>query len=270
MSASRSLRTRAVVPLLRTVTLSLALSGFARPAPVRAAEPLAPAGTPASAFPRPDRPVAEIVAPLWASEKQRDSVDEVGQVVRLMGIAAGQSVADIGAGSGYYTMRLAERVGPQGHVYAEDVTPRYLQGLEARIAKSALTNVTVVRGEPHDPRLPVASLDAAVLVHMYHEIAQPFGLLHNLAPMMKPGGRVGIVDADDVPSRHGTPPALLACELSAAGYRQTGVTVLDGGVGYLAIFEAPAAADRPDPRAIRPCRDDATRRAKDGAGSPPR
>jgi predicted methyltransferase len=270
MVASRPLRSRAVVPIARTLTLALALAGFALAKPLRAAEPLAPAGAPASAFPKPDRPVAEIVAPLWASEAQRDSVDEVGQVMRLMGIAAGQTVADIGAGSGYYTVRMAERVGPQGHVYAEDVTPRYLAGLETRIAKSALTNVTVVRGEPHDPRLPAASLDAAVLVHMYHEIAQPFGLLHNLAPMMKPGGRIGIVDADDVPSRHGTPPALLACELTAAGYRQTGFSVLEGGVGYLALFEAPAAAERPAPGAIRPCRDETTRRGATGSGKTPR
>ena len=123
----------------------------------------------------------------------------------------------------------------------------------------------MVRGEPHDPRLPPDSLDAAVLVHMYHEIAQPFGLLHNLAAAMKPGGRVGIVDADDVPARHGTPPALLACELAAAGYRQTGFSVLEGGVGYLAIYEAPAAADRPDPAAIRPCRDETTRLGTQGA-----
>ena len=223
---------------------------------------LGPPGSAASAFPKPDRPVAEIIAPLWASEKQRDAVDEVGQVARLMRLAPGETVADIGAGSGYYATRLAERVGPQGRVYAEDVTPRYLADLETRIAKAALGNVTVVRGKPHDPRLPPASLDAALLIHMYHEIVQPYGLLHNLAAAMKPGGRVGIVDADDLPARHGTPPALLACELTAAGYRQTGFTVLTGGVGYLAIFEAPAPEARPAPGTIRPCRDETTRRTK--------
>ncbi|MBO1022528.1 methyltransferase domain-containing protein [Methylobacterium sp. SD274] len=227
--------------------------------PAFAAEPLAPPGTPASAFPKPDRPVAEIIAPLWASEAQRDKVDEVGQVARLMGIAPGQTVADIGAGSGYYTTRLAERVGPRGHVFAEDVTPRYLADLTARLARAKLGNVTVVRGEPHDPRLSPGSLDAALLVHMYHEISQPYGLLHNLAAAMKPGGRVGIVDADAIPSRHGTPPALLRCELSAAGYREIGFSVLEGGVGYLAIFEAPAPAARPDPSSITPCTDGATR-----------
>lgn len=227
--------------------------------PALAAEPLGPPGAPPTAFPRPDRPVAEIVAPLWASEAQRDAVDEVGQVARLMRIAPGETVADIGAGSGYYTVRLAARVRPNGRVLAEDVTPRYLADLERRIGKAQIANVTVVRGEAHDPRLPPQSVDAAILVHMYHEITQPFGLLHNLAAAMKPGGRVGIVDADDIPSRHGTPPGLLRCELTSAGYREAGFSVLDGGVGYLAIFEAPAVAARPEPAAIRACKDETTR-----------
>ncbi|KQP08253.1 methyltransferase type 11 [Methylobacterium sp. Leaf99] len=246
--------------MMRLVPFAVALVAVALfTLPALAAEPLGPPGAPAAAFPKPDRPVAEIIAPLWALEGQRDRVDEVGQVARLMGIAPGQTVADIGAGSGYYTVRLAERVGPQGRILAEDVTPSYLADLERRVAN--LPNVTVVRGEPHDPRLPPASVDAAVLVHMYHEITQPFGLLHNLAAAMKPGGRVGIVDADAIPSRHGTPPALLRCELAAMGYRETGFSVLDGGVGYLAIFEAPAVAARPEPAAIRTCPDTATRAA---------
>lgn len=135
-------------PLLAAVLAAVWLT------PALAARSLRPPGTPATAFPKPDRPVAEIVAPLWASEAQRDGVDEVGQVARRMGLSPGQSIADIGAGSGYYVMRLAERVGPQGRVYAEDVTPSYLADLEIRVAKAGLTNVTVVRGEPHDPRLP--------------------------------------------------------------------------------------------------------------------
>ncbi|MDR7036413.1 SAM-dependent methyltransferase [Methylobacterium sp. BE186] len=244
-------------PILPVPLLILGLAGIAS-----AAEPLGPPGAPASLFPKPDRPVAEIVAAQWALEKEREKADEVGQVARLMGIAPGQTIADIGAGSGYYTLRISERVGPQGRVLAEDVTPRYLAELQKRVRKAGLQNVTIVRGEPHDPRLKPASVDAAVLVHMYHEISQPYGLLHNLAAAMRPGGRVGIVDADDIPSRHGTPPALLRCELAAAGYRETGFSVLEGGVGYLAIFEAPAPEQRPDPRAIRPCRDEASRGAK--------
>ncbi len=232
--------------------LSLFLAG-----PALAAGPLAPPGAPAGAFPKPDRPVAEIVAPRWSAEAERDKAGEFDQVARGLGIAPGETVADIGAGSGYYVVRLSPRVGPEGRVLAEDVTPAYLAALEKRVA--GLGNVTVVQGEPHDPRLPPASVDAALLVHMYHEITQPFGLLHNLAAAMRPGGRVGIVDADDIPSRHGTPPALLRCELSAAGYRETGFHPLKGGA-YLAVFAAPTPEQRPKPDTIRPCRDAATAR----------
>ena len=240
------------IPTLLPTLLALVLTG-----PACAAEPLAPAGAPADAFPKPDRPVAEIVAPRWSSESARDKAGEFAEVARGMGFAPGETVADIGAGSGYYVVRLSPLVGPGGRVLAEDVTPDYLAALETRVKDRA--NVTVVRGEPHDPRLPPASVDAAILVHMYHEITQPFGLLHNLAAAMRPGGRVGIVDADDIPSRHGTPPALLRCELTAAGYRETGFHPLKDGA-YLAVFAAPAADQRPSPETIRPCRDGATRR----------
>lgn len=230
--------------------------------PALAAEPLAPPGAPAGRFPMPDRPVAEIVAPQWAHERQRDKADEVGQVARLMRIAPGETVADIGAGSGYYVFRLSPRVGPAGRILAQDITPDYLADLERRISEAGLANVTVVRGEAHDPRLPPGSVDAAILVHMYHEIAQPFGLLWNLAAAMKRGGRVGIVDADAIPSRHGTPPRLLRCELAAVGFREVSMTRLKGGVGYLGVFEAPAPERRPEPEAIRPCRDAATRETR--------
>jgi predicted methyltransferase len=241
--------------MIRSTVLTLLLLTL----PAAAAEPLAPPAAPAERFPKPDRPVAEIVAAQWADPKERDRADEVGQVARLMRIGPGQTVADIGAGSGYYVMRLSPRVGPQGRILAQDITPDYLSDLERHVATERLTNVTVVRGEAHDPRLPPGSLDAAVLVHMYHEVAQPFGLLWNLAAMMKPGGKVGIVDADAIPSRHGTPPKLLRCELTAVGYRELSMTTLKGGVGYLAVFEAPLPDKRPDPASIKPCRDETTR-----------
>jgi predicted methyltransferase len=238
-------------------TLALFLV-LAAPA-VSAAEPLGPQGEPAESFPKPDRPVAEIVAAQWSNEKERDKADEFGQVARLMQVAPGDTVADIGAGAGYYVFRFARLVGPQGRVFAEDITPDYLADLEKRVQASGQSNIIVVRGEAHDPRLPPASVDAAVLVHMYHEITQPYGLLHNLAAAMKPGGRVGIVDADAIPSRHGTPPKLLRCELAAAGYKELSMQTLNGGGRYLAIFEAPAPDARPAPGAITPCRDQATR-----------
>jgi SAM-dependent methyltransferase len=215
--------------------------------------PLAPPGAPASAFPKPDRPVAEIISPIWASEKERDAVDEAGQLVRRLGIRPGMTVADIGAGSGYHTVRLARAVGPEGRVFGQDVLPRYLSSLAERVQGESLPNVTVVQGDPHDPRLPANSVDVAILVHMYHEIAQPFAFLYNLVPALRPGARIGIVDLDRPTQSHGTPRKLLACELAAVGYRQVSVAELDGNLGYLAVFEPPTDAERVAPSAIKAC-----------------
>lgn len=214
--------------------------------------PLAPPGMTAEAFPRPDRPVASIISPIWASEDERRSANETGQVFQLLGIRAGMHVADIGAGSGYYTMQLARAVGPTGEVIAQDVVPDYLAALQKRVVKAKLGNVKVGLGEGHDPRLPTHALDAAVLIHMYHEIAQPYALLFNLAAAMKPDALVGIVDLDRPTDQHGTPPELLRCELVAVGYREAGFHLLKGGVGYLAIFKPPVQPLSPS--AITPCR----------------
>ncbi len=215
--------------------------------------PIAPAGASAEAFPKPDRPVAEIVSPIWATETQRDKVDESGQIIRAMGLKPGMSVADLGAGSGYHTVRLARALGPESRIYAEDVMPDYLTGLQRRVKAEGLSNVTVLRGEPHDPRLPANSVDAAILVHMYHEIAQPFAFLFNLVPALKPGGRVGIIDLDRPIGEHGTRPALLTCELAALGYEEVSVTKLRGDVGYLAVFTPPVQAARTQPGQIKAC-----------------
>ena len=117
-----------------------------------------------------------------------------------------------------------------------------------------LQNVTISLGEPHDPRLPAHSLDAAILVHMYHEIAQPYGLLYNLVPALKPSARVGIVDAIGPTSEHGTPPSLLRCELAAVGYREIGFHPLTGSNAYLAIFVPPSDESRTRPDAMIACK----------------
>ena len=211
-------------------------------------------GVPASAFPKPDRPVAKIISPIWATEKERDAVQEAEQIIAGLGLKPGMSVADLGAGSGYHTARLARALGPEGRVFAQDVTPNYLADLAKRVRKEGLQNVTLVRGEPHDPRLPAASVDAAILVHMYHEIAQPFAFLYNLVPALKPGAQVGIVDLDRPIGEHGTPPDLVRCELAAVGYEQVSLTKLTGEVGYLALFRPPPEAAWTPPQAIKPCR----------------
>jgi SAM-dependent methyltransferase len=215
---------------------------------------MAESGTPAVAFPKPDRPVADIVSPIWHNEKERDDAGEPRQLVRLLGIKSGMTVADIGAGSGYYVVRLSPIIGPRGRIIAEDVEPEYLRVLRSRVIALGLQNVVISLGEPHDPRLPADSLDIAILVHMYHEIAQPYGLLYNLVPALKPGARVGIVDAYGPTSEHGTPPNLLRCELAAVGYREISISRLTGSDAYLAISAPPSVASRTRPEAMVACK----------------
>ena len=215
---------------------------------------MADAGEPAVAFPNPDRPVADIVSPIWHNEKERDTAGESRQLVCLLDIKSGMTVADIGAGSGYYVVRLSPIVGPHGRVIAEDVVPEYLRGLHRRVRDLGLQNVALALGEPHDPRLPADSLDVAMLVHMYHEIAKPYAQLYNLIPALKPGARVGIVDAFGPTSKHGTPPSLLRCELAAVGYREISLDRLKGSDAYLAIFEPPSVASRTPPEAMVACK----------------
>jgi ubiquinone/menaquinone biosynthesis C-methylase UbiE len=183
----------------------------------------------------------------------RDANDESGQLVRLMGLKAGMTVADIGAGNGYHALRLSKVVGPSGVVIAQDVKAEYLRELARRAKRLKLGNVRLALGEPHDPRLPAASLDAAILVHMYHEVARPYAFLYNLVPALKLRARVGIMDLDRPTSQHGTPPDLLRCELAAVGYREVAFHRLTGDAGYLAIFEPPSAADRKRPAQVVPC-----------------
>ena len=236
-------RTAVAACLTAALTMSAAAQDF-----------IAQPGTAAAAFPKPDRPVADIVSPIWDTEKARDAAGEPRQLVRLLGIKPGMTVADIGAGSGYYVVRLAPIVGPTGRVIAQDVVPEYLRGLRNRVRDLGLRNVTVTQGEPHDPRLPAGSLDAAILVHMYHEIVQPYALLYNLVPAFKPGARVAIIDAFRQTSEHGTPPDLLRCELAAVGYREISFDQLAASGAYLAIFAPPSVASRPRPDAMVACK----------------
>jgi SAM-dependent methyltransferase len=236
---------RMMIATLFAVTFTISVS---------AQQFLAGPGAPAAAFPNPDRPVADIVSPIWHDEKERDDAGEPGQLMRLLGVKSGMTVADIGAGSGYYVVRLSPIVGPQGRIFAEDVVPEYLRGLRSRVSDLGLQNVVISLGEPHDPRLPADSIDIAILVHMYHEIAQAYGLLYNLVPALKSGARVGIADAYGPTSEHGTPPGLLQCELAAVGYRENSFDRFRGSNAYLAIFAPPSVASRTRPEAMVACK----------------
>jgi SAM-dependent methyltransferase len=227
------------------VVLALLLAGVAW-----AAQSKDKPGT--SDFPAPDRPVAGIISPEYSNEKTRDGHGEAERVLNLLGIRPGQRVADIGAGLGYYTVRVARRLGPGGTIYATDVKSEYMDQLRARLAREQITGVQLILGLPRDPRLPADSVDVAILSHMYHEIENPYEFLYRLQPSLAPDARVGIIDMDRPTQSHGTPPALLRCELAAVGYRQLDFVLLSPADGYLAVFARPGQL--PPASGIRPCR----------------
>ncbi|WP_374942356.1 class I SAM-dependent methyltransferase [Sphingomonas sp.] len=205
-------------------------------------------------FPVADRPVATIVSSRWSTEEARDRVKEAERVMDRADIRLGMTVADIGAGEGYYTIRLAQRVGRDGRVLAEDIVAGVRDALAERVARERLDTVSVKLGEPDDPKLPAASFDRVLMIHMYHEIAQPYAFLWRLRPALKAGGLVVVVDADRPTQNHGTPPSLLQCEFAAVGYTQVASAEMPGTGAYLATFRAEGA--RPEPKAIRACRID--------------
>lgn len=205
-----------------------------------------------SDFPAPDRPVAAIISPEYSNEERRDGHGEAERVLNRLGVSPGRRVADIGAGRGYYTVRLARRLGPGATIYATDVKAEYLESLRTRLGREQLSGVQLILGLPRDPRLPPASIDVAILSHMYHEIENPYEFFYRLQPSLAPGARVGIVDMDRATRSHGTPPALLRCELAAVGYRQVDFVVLSPADGYLAVFAGPETLPPTD--TIRPCR----------------
>jgi len=128
-------------------------------------------------------------------------------------------------------------------VFGEDIEPRYLALLRDRVESAGWANVRVIEGTPGDPAIPEGSIDVALMIHMYHEITEPFALLHRLAPAFRSGGRLAVVDLDGPTDQHGTPPRLLACELEALGYRRIRREPMADGA-YLMIFRAPEEATR--------------------------
>ncbi|GLI98151.1 MAG: methyltransferase domain-containing protein [Pseudomonadota bacterium] len=207
--------------------------------------------TSANAFPKADRPVAPIVSTRWSTEEARDRVNEAEDIMDLTGIRPGMTVADIGAGEGYYTVRLAKRVGPNGRVLAQDILAEVIDALGRRVTREDWNNVSVKLGTSDDPKLPANSFDRVLMVHMYHEIAEPYAFLWNLHPALKKDGEVIVVDANRPTQQHGTPPRLLACEFAAVGYRLEQVIARPSAGGYLARFRKIAA--RPKPENIVAC-----------------
>ena len=215
------------------------------------ASPVPDDKVPGDAFPATQRPVAPIVSSRFSTEEARDRRRESDRVMDNAGIRPGMTVADIGAGEGYYTIRLAARVGPKGRVVAEDILHAVRDQLADRVIREALDNVSVRLGEPANPRLPAASFDRIFMVHMYHEVRRPYEFLWRMRPALTPTGQVIVVESDRPVMEHGMPPRLIDCEFRAVGYRLLERKPMPEVDGYMAIY-APSGP-RPAPGAITVC-----------------
>ena len=223
--------------------VALLLSAAAALSACRAEQP--------SVFPKTERPVAPIVSDAFSTEDARDRVGEAEAVIAFARVEAGMSVADIGAGEGYYTVRLSPVVGPRGRVLAQDIRAETRDRLALRAQREGLDNVAVRLGLPADPKLPEKSFERIFLVHMYHEVTEPYAFLWHLRSGLKTDGLIVVVDADRPIERHGMPPALLDCEFQSVGLKRIALAPLAGTDNYMALFRA--ARPRPDPRTIKPC-----------------
>lgn len=203
-------------------------------------------------FPAAQREVAPIVGGTFSTEDARDRLGEAEEVMELSGIKPGMSVADVGAGEGYYTVRLARVVGPKGRVLGEDIIPDVRDTLSDRVQRERLDNVAVKLGTADNPMLPPASFDRVFLVHMYHEVAQPYAFLWHMREGVKANGLAVVVDSNRPVRNHGMPPAQLKCEFAALGMQPVKYSVLTGGEDYLMAFRL--AGQRPAPDKIEPCR----------------
>ena len=202
-------------------------------------------------FPQPDRPVSEVVSNQFSNEDVRDERGEAQAVMDMANISAGMTVADIGAGEGYYTIRLAQRVGKDGRVLAQDISREALQRLGRRVERERLENISIKLGEPDDPQLPVDSFDRIFLVHMYHEVTEPYAFLWRMWPALATDGQIIVVDVDRPTGRHGMPPKLLFCEFDAVGYKLVEFVERPDLRGYFARFER--KEERPEPQDIKAC-----------------
>lgn len=204
-----------------------------------------------NAFPKAGRSVAPIVGDSFSTEDARDRTGEAEEVMRLAEVGPAMSVADVGAGEGYYTVRLSPLVGPRGRVLAEDIMPATRDRLAQRVQRENLTNVAVRLGQPANPLLPQRSFDRIFLVHVYHEVSQPYEFLWHLRDGLKENGLVVVVDADRPVKRHGMKPVQLICEFAALGLSPVKTSRLAGSDAYFVAFKL--SGPKPQPGRIKPC-----------------
>ncbi len=171
-------------------------------------------------------------------EPGRDKRLQIDRVMDLLQLKPGSTVADIGAGSGWFSVRAARRVGTSGRVIAEDINPKAIAYIQQRAQREQLPNIVPVLGTPDDPKLTPNSLDGALMLKVYHEIAHPQLVLANLRAALKPGARFGIIDRNGNGADHGLKESIVREEVEHAGFRQVArydFTKADGQ-DYFLIF----------------------------------
>lgn len=173
-------------------------------------------------------------------EPDRDQKLQVNRVMDLLGIKTGSHVADIGAGSGWFTVRSARRVGSTGIVYAVEINKAYVRHIKKRAVKEKLPNIRTILGKADDPLLPAKSIEAVLLLKTYHEIAKPIPFLRKVRAAMRPGARLGIIDRRGIGTDHGLDATVVIKEAAAAGFELVAQHdfVKSDDVDYFLIFEA--------------------------------
>ena len=216
---------RAVVALLLSISISTSIAlSQAAPAQTAPRETSKPYSGDLSIFEYPDR----------------DKKLQIDRVMDLLGITTGKNVGDIGAGSGWFTVRASKRVGPTGIVLAEDINLLAIEHIGKRVKTENLTNIKTVLGQPDNPMQPGGSVDAVLLLKVYHEIAHPVDFMKKLKPSMREGGKIGIIDKNGNGGDHGINHDVVEKEMGEAGFKLVSTydfTKADGQ-DYFMIFVA--------------------------------
>ena len=168
----------------------------------------------------------------------RDERLQINRVMDILEIAPGKTVADIGAGSGWFTVRAARRVTETGSVYAVDINPEATHYIDKRAQKEGLHNVKTLLSKSDDPQLPANQIDSVLLLKTYHEVDKPVVLLQNLRASLRPGAKVGVIDRNGNGENHGVAADIVIKEASEAGYvLQSRYDFVKGdGMDYFLVF----------------------------------
>jgi protein-L-isoaspartate O-methyltransferase len=229
-----------------SVLLAFVLMGCAvanqqtRPAPIPTPKPSVPSGANERSSDRIDRPTSEPYSGSLSifEDPKREERLQVNRVMDVLGIKSGSSVADVGAGSGWFTVRASKRVGLSGLVYAVEINSEYLKHIEKRSKEENLSNIRTILGKEDDPLLPEKSVNAVLLLKTYHEISEPVRWLLRLRSALREGGRLGIIDRNGKGDDHGIDQKTVVKEAQQAGFVlvETHDFVKPDEVDYFLVF----------------------------------